>query len=89
MTLSETGCCGFKHQSSFQIGKNVGHATAAINYPMDIIFKSRFRYQLPYPLVKKATAAGTLNVKVSDELMRNSGYSILSNTFAIYLHGKY
>ena len=46
-------------------------------------FKSRFRYQLQlqYPLVKKASAAGALNAKVSDEIMLNIGHSVVNNTF--------
>ena len=46
-------------------------------------FKSRFRYQLQlqYPLVKKATSAGTLYAKVSDEIMLNLGHSVVNNTF--------
>lgn len=46
-------------------------------------FNFRFRYQLQlqYPLIKKETAAGTLNIKVSDEPMLNFGHSIVRNFF--------
>lgn len=46
-------------------------------------FKSRFRYQLQlqYPLLKRATPSGSLNAKVSDEIMLNMGHSVVNNTF--------
>lgn len=46
-------------------------------------FTQRFRYQLQlqYPLIKKLTAAGTLNAKAADEILLNMGHSIVYNTF--------
>jgi Protein of unknown function (DUF2490) len=46
-------------------------------------FNFRFRYQLQlaYAIIKKASGAGSMNVRVYDEIMFNFGHSIINNSF--------
>ena len=47
----------------------------------DFHFRMRYQLQLAYPLIQKSTPAGTLNVKLADEVMFNLGHSVVWNSF--------
>lgn len=75
------GKFGISHRFKFE--ERFVHKSNATELLDGYTFSGRFRYQLQlsYPLISSGSEAGSLVAKAADEILLNTGHSIVANTF--------
>lgn len=77
----KTGNLSIKHRYRLEERFTRKNDGTELQSGYDFKWRLRYQLQLQYPLIKRKTAAGTLTIKASDEILLNLGHSVVRHLF--------